>query len=314
MSSEYLLTVIVPVYNLENYIENCITSLINQSFANLHIIIIDDASTDETYNILLKYKYENSNITIYRNSTNRGVSYCRNFGISLVKTKYVAFLDGDDWIDCNCYTKAIRKLEENNSVDIALWNIQTVYSRSQYLKRYYYDEENVISNVYALKLFGKSLNSNIHISPLLGNKVIRMRLISEHNIRFHGFFYEDDIFIFKCLLFSNKIQLLTDTNLYYFQRDNSIMHSFSEEMIAELFEEFPDFRRFLIKNKLWVGNEQYYYSYYEKCIQNLLVIMRNSVQTEYEERQLLYKLFKGFYEKMPIEEYTKYCDLSLFPF
>lgn len=196
MSSEYLLTVIVPVYNLENYIENCITSLINQSFAKLHIVIIDDASTDGTYNILLKYKYENSNITIYRNSTNRGVSYCRNFGISLVKTKYVAFLDGDDWIDCNCYTKAIRKLEENNSVDIALWNIQTVYSRSQYLKRYYYDEENIISNVYALKLFGKSLNSNIYISPLLGNKVIRMRLISEHNIRFHGFFLRRRYFYF----------------------------------------------------------------------------------------------------------------------
>lgn len=314
MNNGCLLTVIVPVYNLENYIENCITTLINQSFSNLHIIIIDDASVDRTYDILLKYKRENSNISLYKNSTNMGVSYCRNLGLSLVKTKYVAFLDGDDWIDINCYSKAIKKLEEDNSIDIALWNIQTVYSRSQYLKRYYYDEENVISNVYALKLFGKTLNSNIYISPLLGNKVIRTKLISKHNIKFHGYFYEDDIFIFKCLLFSNKIQLLTDTNLYYFQRDTSTMHSFSEEMITELFEEFLEFRRFLIENELWRGNEQYYYSYYEKCIQNLLIIMRNSVQSECEERHLLYELFEGFYKKMPIEEYTKYCDLKLFPF
>ena len=313
MNEKYLLTVIVPVYNLENHIENCLDSLINQSFDDLQILIIDDASTDKTYNILSAYRDKNKNITLYRNSVNKGVSYCRNYGLSLVDTKYTAFLDGDDWIDSNCYSKAIQKLEKDNRIDIALWNIQTVYSKSQYLKRYFYDEENIVSSSYALKLFTRSLNSNIYISPLLGNKIIRTELITKHGIQFHGCFYEDDIFIFKCLLFANQIQLLPNSNLYYFQRDDSVMHSFSETVIMELFEVFPDFRNFLITNKLWTGNEHYYYSYYEKCIKNLLILMRNSTYTEHDERKYLYIIFKQFYEKTDIKDYIKYCDLRLFP-
>lgn len=313
MHGKYLLTVIVPVYNLEDHIENCVEALINQSFDDLQILIIDDASTDRTYNILSAYRDKNKNITLYRNSINKGASYCRNYGLSCVDTKYIAFLDGDDWIDSNCYSKAISKLEKDDRIDIALWNIQTVYSKSQYLKRYFYDEENVVSSSYALKLFTKSMNSNIYISPLLGNKVIRAELITKHNIRFDGYFYEDDIFIFKCLLFANQIQLLPNSNLYYFQRDDSIMHSFSETIITELFETFTDFRNFLIINQLWTGNEYYYYSYYEKCIQNLLILMRNSIYTEHDERKFLYKIFKQFYEKTDIEDYIKYCDLRLFP-
>ncbi len=313
MNGRYLLTVIVPVYNLENNIEICLDSILNQNFDDLQILIIDDASTDNTYNILSAYCKNNKNITLYRNLVNKGVSYCRNLGLSLVDTKYIAFLDGDDWIDSNCYSKAIQKLEKDNCIDIALWNIQTVYSRSQCLKRYFYEDDNTISNSYALNIFTRSINSNIYISPLLGNKIIRTNLISKHNIQFHGYFYEDDIFIFKCLLFANQIQLLSGANLYYFQRDDSVMHSFSESNIIEFYEVFPSFRNFLIANNLWNGNENYFYSYYEKCIQNLLILLHNSSFKEHEKRNLLCIIFKQFYEKTDIKDYTKYCDLRLFP-
>lgn len=314
MKNKILLTVIVPVYNLEKYIGNCIDSLLNQSFHDMEILVIDDASTDRTYELLKEYQNNYNNIQLIRNEINKGVSYCRNYGLSLVKTKYVAFLDGDDWIDSNCYSKAINKLEADKRIDIALWNINTVYSRTHCLKRYFYDEENNISSKYALRLFSKSLNSNIYISPLLGNKVIRMQLLTKNNIKFHGYFYEDDIFIFKCLLFANSIQLVTNAHLYYFQRDNSVMHSFSEQMVLELFEEFSKFRAYLIENNTWSGNEQNFYSYYEKCIQNLLLIMRNTVATESEERNMLFIIYKEFYSSTPLKEYSKYCDLKLFPF
>ena len=150
MKNKILLTVIVPVYNLEKCIGNCIDSLLNQSFHDMEILVIDDASTDRTYELLKEYQNNYNNIQLIRNEINKGVSYCRNYGLSLVKTKYVAFLDGDDWIDSNCYSKAINKLEADKRIDIALWNINTVYSRTHCLKRYFYDEENNISSKYAL--------------------------------------------------------------------------------------------------------------------------------------------------------------------
>ena len=93
MKNKILLTVIVPVYNLEKCIGNCIDSLLNQSFHDMEILVIDDASTDRTYELLKEYQNNYNNIQLIRNEINKGVSYCRNYGLSLVKTKYVAFLD-----------------------------------------------------------------------------------------------------------------------------------------------------------------------------------------------------------------------------
>lgn len=311
MIKNKLLTVIVPAYNIENYIERCIESIINQSYKDLHIIVIDDCSTDQTYEKIrtLSEKYEN--ITTIKNNVNKGVSWCRNYAISLIQTKYVAFLDGDDWLDYNCYSKAIKKMETDDSIDLTLWNINTVYSRSQCIKRYYYDEENLITKEFALSLLSKINNSNIYISPLLGNKVFRTNLLKENKMKFNGVYYEDDVFMFYCLLHSNKIQFITNCSLYYFQRDNSTMHSFSKKNIQELFDSFQTLKETLVEESLWEENKKYYYSYYEKCLKNLHILIRHNSQTDKEERAYLYELFCNFNEKVSLSEYLTYCDINL---
>lgn len=313
MEKEILLTVIVPVYNIENYIETSLQSLVNQSFADFEVIIVDDNSNDKTSKIVSEFSEKYSNLTVLKNKINKGVSYSRNRALELVNTKYVSFLDGDDWLDSNAYSKAINTLEKDITIDFVLWNINTAYTRSHCEKRYFYDQENIINSTYALKLFTKSLNSNIYISPLLGNKVFRTGLIQKNNIRFNGYFYEDDVFTFYCLIYSKNIKIITDTNLYYFQRDGSAMRSFSEAVIDDFFSSYIIFRQELIYRDLWNGNEEYYYSYYEKCLQNLILQIRNSSKTEKEERNYYGQLMSHFYTFTPFQEYLSYCDLRLFP-
>lgn len=312
MNETNLLTVIVPTYNLEDHIRTCMDSLLNQSYKNFSIIVIDDASTDDTFNILCNYQNHFPNIILLKNPINQGTSYSRNRGLELVQTKYVMFLDGDDWVDSNCIEKALSKLEENEDSDIAIWNIYTVYSRSNVIKRYYYENDNTITSSYALKLYTKSQASNIYISPLLGNKMFRFSLIQNSLLRFHGTFYEDDIFMFYAFLYARKIEIITGTSLYYYQREGSLMHSFSQNNINELFHHFSALKTDLLAKELWTNNEIYFYSLFEKCIKNMFVIIKNSGCTDSEERLYLYNILQGIYTHIAINEYVNYCDLSLF--
>lgn len=96
MRSEFV-SVIVPAYNVESYIEVCINSIINQTYNNYEIIIIDDGSSDNTYEICKKIRNSNSKIKLHRQE-NQGVSVARNVGMSLAKGKYYIFVDADDMV------------------------------------------------------------------------------------------------------------------------------------------------------------------------------------------------------------------------
>ena len=94
-----LITVIVPTYNVEKYIDECLTSILDQTYENIEIIVVDDCSSDNTFEIIKKYQNKDSRIKILRNEVNKGVSYSRNVGLDNMNGKYVCFVDGDDIID-----------------------------------------------------------------------------------------------------------------------------------------------------------------------------------------------------------------------
>ena len=93
-----MISVIIPVYNTAKYVGKCIESIINQSYKNLEILIIDDASTDSSFDICKDYADTDKRIKIIRNDINIGLSGSRNIGIDISKGKYIAFVDSDDYI------------------------------------------------------------------------------------------------------------------------------------------------------------------------------------------------------------------------
>lgn len=110
-----LISVIIPVYNNENYFERCIKSVIEQTYFNTEIIIINDCSIDNVENIILKYKELDKRIKYYKNTKNEGVGYTRNCGISKFTGKYIYFLDSDDYIENNCLEILYKNIKENDN-------------------------------------------------------------------------------------------------------------------------------------------------------------------------------------------------------
>lgn len=304
-----VLTVIIPTYDSASSIEYCIESVLNQSLKDIKIIVVDDASKDDTKDIINKLKSRHEISSIY-NTANQGPSICRNIGLSLCNTDYIAFLDSDDWIDMDCYKRAVDILMAETDVDMCAWDIETVYSHHSVMPRYKYSCANRVSSSYALDMYSMRHQHDTYLSPLLGNKVFRTSLIKENNLTFSGWFYEDDIFMFKYLLHSSNIAIVPGSKLYYFQKEGSLMHSFSDAMINDMFNTFLQFYKELSIQPDWEKIKSHYYSYFEKCFFNLIRLCKNSTYSDNDKSMFLALILQSFIKKTNIFEYASYCDVG----
>ena len=103
------ISIIVPVYNVEKYLEKCIDSILNQSYQNLEIILIDDGSTDNSGSICDEYKKKDQRVQVIHQK-NQGQSSARNAGLNIAKGSYIGFVDSDDWIEQNMYEKLYKNI------------------------------------------------------------------------------------------------------------------------------------------------------------------------------------------------------------
>lgn len=146
---EKLVSIIIPVYNAEKYISRCLDSIINQSYKNIQIIVIDDGSTDNGVLILDKYKEDDNRISVYR-TENRGVSYARNLGIEKAKGEYFVFVDADDFVQKDMIEKMYYRLLSDGS-DICVCNVcETI----RFLLKIRFDiDNNIFRNISYLSKF-----------------------------------------------------------------------------------------------------------------------------------------------------------------
>lgn len=109
-----MISVIVPIYNSEAFLEKCLNSILNQTYPNIEIILVNDCSTDSSGLICKRYQAQNNNIRYYEMKENRGVSHSRNFGIENAKGSLIGFVDSDDWIESDMYSSLYEVLTEHN--------------------------------------------------------------------------------------------------------------------------------------------------------------------------------------------------------
>lgn len=121
-----LVSIIVPVYNVERYLPQCLDSLINQTYSNLEIICVNDGSADNSLEILQKYKKTDSRISII-DKQNAGVSQARNDALFVISGKYLMFVDADDWIDDSTCENAVREAE-SGGFDVVMWSYISEYA------------------------------------------------------------------------------------------------------------------------------------------------------------------------------------------
>ena len=118
------LSVIVPIYNVEQYIHKCVDSILNQNFKDFELILVDDGSPDSCGKICDEYAQKDERVKVIH-KVNGGLSDARNFGLEKAKGEYVSFIDSDDWVDENIYSESLKYMEEND-LDIVCFDVTEV--------------------------------------------------------------------------------------------------------------------------------------------------------------------------------------------
>lgn len=223
---EMKFSIIVPIYNVETYLSECLESLINQTYSNIEVIAVNDGSTDSSPLILEKYAKTDSRIVVI-NQANKGLSEARNAGLSIATGNYVLFVDSDDYISTSLCQSAYQFIKVNGEIDL----IQ--YVRKRFTLNYTCDDPIIIDvnrNVYEGKEW---LEKSIIGGTFYGsscNKIYKRSLIEKHNLRFYpNILYEDTMFVVQMSCFAKSVGLLpTEFYFYRFDRNGSIINTISE--------------------------------------------------------------------------------------
>ncbi len=310
--TDTILSVVVPVYNAASTLDRCLLSLLNQSLKNIEIICVNDCSTDSSQNILLTYHNKYPDKVIYAKTDERcGPGGARNYGISLARGRYIGFVDGDDWIDSSLYSVVIAQAVEQYA-DIAVFGVIDEFENPSSSKiRYEYRFPNSIDHTFALHLLTRTYNNDIFISPMVCQKVYRREFLQAMNLRFPADnYFEDDFFSFRCFLYESKIIIVPRVYYHYYQRPNSITHTFSKKHINDLVQLTADLKSMLIKENIWERNKLDYYAFCTKCIRsavNTLFIAEPNIQIQ---KNYISYLISQLQTKISIDEWLDYMDIQ----
>ena len=214
MTDSPLVSILSPCYNVEKFLPQCLDSIINQTYSNLQIVLIDDGSKDATWHMMQDYAGKDSRIEIYHQE-NQGVSATRNYLLEKVKGDYVLFVDSDDWIEPNMVEFLLGKSLTNNAEMVVCGNvINDMAPASEYT-------EELWSQDTAVREFLRHVSFN----GSLCNKLIKVSLF--HNEpRFHrGISYgEDALFMWHLLQNVNRVVVTTEQLYHYRTNERSLSH------------------------------------------------------------------------------------------
>lgn len=219
MDTTECVTVVVPVYNVEKYLKESLYSVINQSYRNLDIILVDDGSTDSSGSICDSFASQDSRIRVVHKE-NGGLSEARNTAIQIAKGRYITFIDSDDIVSKNMIDYLWRTIKSDGS-DISICNFSCFSKKlPSSCNKEEYNKPEYMSGVAGIKLMFYQIDSDVSASY----KLYRTVLFDE--IRYpKGLIFEDLATTYKLFLIANKVSYINVPLYYYRQREGSIRHS-----------------------------------------------------------------------------------------
>ena len=218
------LSVIVPMYNVEAYLPQCLDSLANQTLTDMEVLLVDDGATDGTSKIAQEYAEKYSNFRYFRKE-NGGLSDARNYAIPFATGELLAFLDSDDWVEPTLYEKMVSAIGD---ADVCVTDIE-----------YYYEDP---AKRFVMKGLSPWKTDTIQkqalLSPLFAwNKIYKAELFQKDGYRYPvGTWYEDHPVTTMIFAKADKIAYLEECLIHYRQREGSIMAATNDRRIAQIFD------------------------------------------------------------------------------
>lgn len=308
-----LISVIIPVYNVEKYIDRCVESVINQTYKNLEIILVDDGSSDMSLHLCNKWEKEDKRVKVL-SKENGGASTARNAGIDSARGNYIMFVDSDDYVSEIICESLYIKLKQQQA-DIAICRMEKIEKDRIYPTRLWdYSENMVVMNRRtALQEF---FMDKIDCGPC--HKLFSAEVIKQ--IRFpEGVINEDFVFVYRVLLNANRIVFFSDILYHYCFRENSVTSSrFSKrqfdryyncvEVYNEIKEKEPELERearfYMWRQSLYLLKEMLEENLHNEYLKEFEMI-RTSLKKD------LYYILKSKY--LTGKEKVSYCFLITSP-
>lgn len=276
------ISVIVPVYNIEHYIEECIKSILNQTFKEFELLLVDDGSTDSSLNICRGYEKKDNRIKVIHKK-NGGLSDARNVGIEKACGKYICFIDGDDFIANDTLENMYNLILKNNS-QIAVCNMVRYYEDEDTGVFYRPSEKNIV-------LEGKDRFKTLE-QPSVCNKMFKTDLFD--GVRFpYGKYYEDTFVYHELVMKANSVVLTGKDSYYYRCRRGSILDGGYSKKYFDFMEAVYLRATFLDQNNIKEYADEAYLHMYSS-----LSNAYNNLDSSSDELKPLFDVAKDRYNKV----------------
>lgn len=292
MTSNVLLSVIIPIYNCEKYIDKCLSSFLDSNNENFEIILINDGSTDKSLSICKKYSKTDKRIKLFSFS-NSGPSVARNKGIEKANGKYIFFCDGDDYVSTEEFKNVLIQLEEK---DYDLYIFNSCYEGSKEGK---YIEDDIgfqdDSDIDELHKYMYAIRISAPWKKIYCTKVLK-----EHNVLFpeNRIIHEDLIQTINYMYNLKNVLILKQRMYYHRYSDNSLSKHTSFSMFSDLKKSYEELEKFYQQNKIKINYLNIAKNRYLAIIMGLIVRMKkinvsdNTISSELKKNDIDY-IFKG---------------------
>lgn len=260
-------SIIVPVYNVEKYIEKCLTSLVNQTLEDIEIIVVNDGSKDNSKKIIEEFIQRYQKKIVYLEKENGGLSDARNYGIPYAKGEYIAFLDSDDYVEKDTYKRMyeLAKKEKSDMVECDFY--------WEYPSKTKIDTGEIYHNK-------KEMLEKVRV--VAWNKLIKREILEKSKIEFpKGYRYEDVEFTYKLIPYLEKVSFLKEPCIHYIQRENSISN-LQNARTKEIFDVLEHVINYYKDKNIYDEYEQqleYIYARYLLCSSLLRIVKIKDKET-----------------------------------
>lgn len=243
MIVDYKISIVVPVYNVAKYLEECLTSISHQTYENYEVLLIDDGSTDDSSSICDVFaKCDNRFRVVHQ--TNQGAAIAKNTGLDMATGDYIAFLDSDDFVERN-WLERIVALIKNSHADVIEYAFDKIYVGTNELELFPKDSEGEFS---AEQYLGQYLS--FWQCSLFWNKVFRAELLKNTRFKHERRCIDDEFFTYKAVSFAKKIMRINEILYHYRQRASSAVSNSKNNM-----QKAKDALDILKERYLWIKQQ-----------------------------------------------------------
>lgn len=233
---EYMVSVIIPVYNVKNYLIRCVASVLNQTYKELEIILVDDGSTDGS-SILCDSLKKKDNRIVVTHKANGGLSDARNVGTAVAKGDFVFYLDSDDFIDENAIEELV-KFQKNSNCELVISNYYYTYKDREVVAKFEFKDHTILDKTEAMEALVTGKIQNFAWGKLINREIAL-------NCKFpYGRLFEDVFWFHNILNECSKVAIVNRAIVHYYQRSDSISFGFNVSNL-DILDGFKERKNFL---------------------------------------------------------------------